>query len=82
MARGRARSYRIDGLLHLFTNGSGDFTLLSRDLYFRPHGIPEEREFHSMHFHSIFCFMAHAAGAVRAADQARGVRAERISLQR
>jgi len=59
----RARSYRIDGLPHLFTNASGDFTLLSRDMYFRLHGIPEEREFHSMHFDSIFCFMAYAAGA-------------------
>jgi hypothetical protein len=59
----RARSYRIEGLPHLFTNGSGDFTLLSRAMYFRLHGIPEEREFHSMHFDSVFCFMAHAAGA-------------------
>jgi len=58
----RARSYRIDGLPHLFTNASGDFTLLSRDMYFRLHGIPEEREFHSMHFDSIFCFMAYAGG--------------------
>ncbi len=58
----RGRSYRIDGLPHLFTNGAGDFTLLSRDMYFRLHGIPEEREFHSMHFDSVFCFMAHAAG--------------------
>jgi hypothetical protein len=59
----RDSSQRIDGLPHLFTNGSGDFTLLSRDMYFRLHGIPEEREFHSMHFDSVFCFMAHAAGA-------------------
>jgi len=32
-------------------------------MYFRLHGIPEEREFHSMHFDGILCFMAHAAGA-------------------
>lgn len=59
----RGRSYRIDDLPHLFTNGAGDFTLLSREMYFRLYGIPEEREFHSMHFDSVFCFMAHAAGA-------------------
>jgi len=59
----RHSSQRIDGLPRLFTNGSGDFTLLSRDMYFRLHGIPEEREFHSMHFDSVFCFMAYAAGA-------------------
>jgi hypothetical protein len=59
----RSSSQRIDGLPHLFTNGAGDFTLLSRDMYFRLRGIPEERAFHSMHFDSVFCFMAHAAGA-------------------
>ena len=59
----RDASYRIDGLPHLFTNAAGDFTLLSRDMYFRLHGIPEEREFHSMHFDGVLCFMAHAAGA-------------------
>jgi hypothetical protein len=59
----RDSSYRIAGLPHLFTNGAGDFTLMSRDMYFRLRGIPEEREFHSMHFDGILCFMAHAAGA-------------------
>jgi glycosyltransferase involved in cell wall biosynthesis len=59
----RGPSHRMAGLPHLFTNAAGDFTLLSRDLYFRLHGIPEERDFHSMHFDSVFCFMAHAAGA-------------------
>ena len=59
----RDSSYQIAGLPHLFTNGAGDFTLMSRDMYFRLHGIPEEREFHSMHFDGILCFMAHAAGA-------------------
>ena len=59
----RDSSQRIEGLPHLFTNGAGDFTLLSRDMYVRLHGIPEEREFHSMHFDSVFCFMAYAAGA-------------------
>ena len=59
----RGDSYRFKGLPELFTNASGDFTLLSRDMYLRLHGIPEEREFHSMHFDSVFCFMAHAAGA-------------------
>jgi hypothetical protein len=60
---GLGPSHRIEGLPHLFTNGAGDFTLLSRDMFFRLRGIPEEREFHSMHFDSVFCFMAHAAGA-------------------
>ena len=59
----RARSHPVAGVPHLFTNAAGDFTLLSRDMYFKLHGIPEEREFHSMHFDSVFCFMAHAAGA-------------------
>jgi hypothetical protein len=60
----RGSSYRQSkGLPDLFTNAAGDFTVLSRDMYFRLRGIPEEREFHSMHFDSVFCFMAHAAGA-------------------
>ena len=59
----RGDSYRVKGLPELFTNAAGDFTVLSRDMYLRLHGIPEEREFHSMHFDSVFCFMAHAAGA-------------------
>jgi hypothetical protein len=59
----RGPSHRISGLPDLFTNGAGDFTLLSREMYFRLRGVPEEREFHSMHFDSVFCFMAHAAGA-------------------
>jgi hypothetical protein len=58
-----ARSYRVPGLPALFTNAAGDFTLLSYDMYCQLHGLPEEREFHSMHFDSVFCFMAHAAGA-------------------
>jgi hypothetical protein len=62
-SHGQEGSHRIEGLPHLFTNAAGDFTLLSRDMYFRLCGIPEEREFHSMHFDSVFCFMAHAAGA-------------------
>jgi hypothetical protein len=59
----RDSSYQVGGLPHLFTNGAGDFTLMSRDMYFRVHGVPEEREYHSMHFDGILCFMAHAAGA-------------------
>jgi hypothetical protein len=58
----RQPSYRVPGLPQLFTNGAGDFTLLSRDSYVALRGIPEEREYHSMHFDSVFCFMAHAAG--------------------
>ena len=60
---GRNGSYQIPGAPLLFTNGAGDFTLLSRDMYSRLRGIPEEREFHSMHFDSVFCYQVHAAGA-------------------
>lgn len=69
----RGGSHHVKGVPELFTNASGDFTVLSREMYFRLHGIPEEREFHSMHFDSVFCFMAHAAGAteVELADPLR-----------
>jgi hypothetical protein len=59
----RGKSYSVPGLPPLFTNGAGDFTLLSREMYWRLRGTPEERRFHSMHFDSVFCFQAHAAGA-------------------
>ena len=59
----RGPSYRVSDAPDLFTNGAGDFTLLSREMYVRLRGIPEEREFHSMHFDSILCFQAYAAGA-------------------
>ena len=59
----RDKSFNVPGLPRLFTNGAGDFTLLSRDRYVALRGVPEEREFHSMHFDSVFCFMGHAAGA-------------------
>lgn len=58
----RKPSYRVPGQPHLFTNGAGDFTVLSRDKYAALRGVPEEREYHSMHFDSVFCFIAHAAG--------------------
>jgi hypothetical protein len=54
-------SYRIPGAPSLFTNAAGDFTLLSRELYFRLRGVPQEREYHSMHWDSVFCYMAYAA---------------------
>ena len=57
----RTGSYRIPGVPFLFTNGAGDFTLLSKELYVRLHGIPEERQYHSMHLDSIFCHMVYAA---------------------
>jgi hypothetical protein len=57
----RRGSYVLTGAPALFTNGAGDFTLLSRALYSRLRGVPEEREYHSMHWDSIFCFMAYAA---------------------
>ena len=57
----RRASYIVAGVPALFTNGAGDFTLLSRQLYGRLRGVPEEREYHSMHWDSIFCFMAYAA---------------------
>jgi hypothetical protein len=58
----RDKSFKLPGLPHLFTNGAGDFTLLSRDSYLALRGVPEEREYHSMHFDSVFCFIGHAAG--------------------
>lgn len=57
----RRGSYQIPGAPLLFTNGAGDFTLLSKDLYVRLNGIPEERQYHSMHLDSVFCYMAYAA---------------------
>jgi hypothetical protein len=57
----RRGSYCVAGAPALFTNAAGDFTLLSRELYCRLRGVPEEREYHSMHWDSIFCFMAYAA---------------------
>jgi len=57
----RRGSYILAGAPALFTNGAGDFTLLSRTLYWQLRGVPEEREYHSMHWDSIFCFMAYAA---------------------
>jgi hypothetical protein len=62
---GDERSYRIPGAPPLFTNAAGDFTLMSRDMYLRLRGIPEEHEFHSMHTDSVFCYQAHAAGAIQ-----------------
>jgi len=53
----------VNGHPVLHTNASGDFTLLSRDFYFKLHGIPEETEYHSVHFDSVFCYMAYASGA-------------------
>ncbi len=49
------------GLPLLHTYASGDFVLLSKENYVRLHGIPEEREFHSMHFDTFFCYMMYAA---------------------
>ena len=63
--QGDQRSYRIPGAPPLFTNAAGDFTLMSRDMYMRLRGIPEEHEFHSMHLDSVFCYQAHAAGATQ-----------------
>ena len=62
---GNERSYRIPGAPPLFTNAAGDFTLMSRDMYMRLRGIPEEHEFHSVHTDSVFCYQAHAAGATQ-----------------
>ena len=62
---GDERSYRIPGAPPLFTNAAGDFTLMSRELYARLRGIPEEHEFHSVHLDSVFCYQAHAAGAIQ-----------------
>ncbi len=60
---GRAGSRVAEGYPRLFTNASGDFAMLSRDLWFKVHGFPEERELIGVHFDSILCYMAYAAGA-------------------
>ena len=49
------------GLPLLHTYASGDFVLLSKDNYVKLHGIPEEREFHSILFDTIFCYMMYAS---------------------
>jgi hypothetical protein len=63
---GQEFSYVVKGLNGhpvLYTNASGDFILLSREFYFKLHGIPEETKFHSAHFDSVLCYMAYFAGA-------------------
>lgn len=42
---------------------SGDFTLLSEEMWRTLRGVPEEIEFHSACFDNLFCYMALAAGA-------------------
>jgi hypothetical protein len=46
----------------LHTNACGDFTLLSRELWFDLRGYPELDLF-SMHLDSLLCYAAHFAGA-------------------
>lgn len=50
----------IFGLPRLHTYASGDFVLLSKDNYFKLHGIPEEKEFNGVHFDTVFCYMMYA----------------------
>jgi hypothetical protein len=46
----------------LHTYACGDFTLLSRELWFEVRGYPELDQF-SMHLDSLLCYSAHHAGA-------------------
>ncbi len=46
----------------LHTNACGDFTLLARERWFNLRGYPEAEMF-SIHLDSVFCNMAHQAGA-------------------
>ncbi|MEM7033266.1 MAG: glycosyltransferase family A protein [Chloroflexota bacterium] len=46
-------------LLHTFA--CGDFVLLSKRNYFKLNGIPEERQYHSFHFDTVFCYMMYAS---------------------
>lgn len=46
---------------NLHTNACGDFTLLSRDVWFRLRGYPE-MEIFSIHLDSVFCQMAYFSG--------------------
>jgi hypothetical protein len=56
----RYAAMRVRGGVH--TNGCGDFTLLSRDLWHQLRGYPELHLF-SMHLDSILCWQAYGAGA-------------------
>ena len=49
-------------VMMLHTNACGDFTLLSRDEWFRLRGYPEW-QMYSFHLDSILCYMAHYDGA-------------------
>ena len=59
----QTKRFWIDGLRALHTGAAGDFTLLSRELWFKLQGIPEENDFHGFKFDGVLCYMAHAAGA-------------------
>jgi hypothetical protein len=48
-------------MMKLHTNACGDFTLLSRDEWFRLRGYPEWHMY-SFHMDSILCYMAHYDG--------------------
>jgi len=49
------------GVVHLHTNGCGDFTLLAREAWFDLRGYPEFDAF-SMNVDSVICWAAHHAG--------------------
>jgi hypothetical protein len=51
----------LSPLPKIHTNGCGDFTLLSRDAWFRLSGYPE-LPIWSMHIDSLLCYMAIASG--------------------
>ncbi len=61
-AVGRIRKLLEHRFMLLHTNACGDFTLLSRDRWFRLRGYPEWHVY-SFHLDSILCYMAHYSGA-------------------
>lgn len=50
------------GLPKVHFYAAGDFVLLSKENCFKLRGIPEEKEYHSAHFDTVFCYMMEAIG--------------------
>lgn len=51
----------VNGVANLNTNACGDFTMLSREAWFRLNGYPEF-DMYSFHLDSLLCYMAFYAG--------------------
>lgn len=51
----------VNGVVNLHTNACGDFTMLSREAWFKLNGYPEF-DMYSFHLDSLLCYMAFYAG--------------------